>query len=80
VFHHLRRIKPGAGGEIQLTDGIAALLAEQDVLAHEFDGVRYDCGSRLGYLQANFRFALRHPEVGPEFRRYLRSLGCRIPK
>ncbi len=80
VFHHLRRVKPGAGGEIQLTDGIAALLVEQEVLAHEFDGVRYDCGSKLGYLQANFRYALRHPEVGAEFRRYLSGLGCRIRK
>jgi UTP--glucose-1-phosphate uridylyltransferase len=80
VFHHLRRVKPGAGGEIQLADGIAALLAEQEVLAHEFDGVRYDCGSKLGYLQANLRFALRHPEIGAEFRKYLRGMGCRVPK
>jgi UTP--glucose-1-phosphate uridylyltransferase len=74
VFHHLERAKPGAGGEIQLTDGIAALLAEEDVFAHEFDGVRYDCGSKLGYLQANLQMALRHPEVGAEFRGYLRGL------
>ena len=80
VFHHLRRVKPGGGGEIQLTDGIAALLAEQEVLAHEFDGVRYDCGSKLGYLQANLRFALRHPEIGAEFRKYLRGMGCHVPK
>ena len=74
VFHHLERAKPGAGGEIQLTDGIAALLAEEDVFAHEFEGVRYDCGSKLGYLQANLQMALRHPEVGAEFRGYLRGL------
>jgi UTP--glucose-1-phosphate uridylyltransferase len=80
VFHHLRRVAPGAGGEVQLTDGIAALLQEEDVLAHEFEGTRYDCGSKLGYLQANLRFALRHPEVGAEFRKYLNSLGCRIRK
>jgi UTP--glucose-1-phosphate uridylyltransferase len=71
IFHHLRRARPGAGGEIQLTDAIAALVADEDVFAHEFDGTRYDCGSKLGYLQANLQFALKHPEVGSEFRRYL---------
>ena len=80
IFHHLRRLKPGSGGEIQLTDGIAALLGEQDVLAHEFDGVRYDCGSKLGYLQANLQFALRHPEVGAALERYLRTRGRRALK
>ncbi|MBI3044573.1 MAG: UTP--glucose-1-phosphate uridylyltransferase GalU [Betaproteobacteria bacterium] len=80
VFHHLQRVKPGAGGEIQLTDAIAALLEEEDVFAHEFDGTRYDCGSKLGYLQANLWYALRHPEVGKEFRKYLRGLGMRLPK
>ena len=80
VFYHLQRVRPGAGGEIQLTDAIAALVAEEDVFAYEFEGTRYDCGSKLGYLQANLRYAARHPEVGAEFRRYLRSLGCRNPK
>jgi UTP--glucose-1-phosphate uridylyltransferase len=80
VFHHLERAKPGAGGEIQLTDGIAGLLAEEDVFAHEFDGVRYDCGSKLGYLQANLQIALKHPEVGAEFRAYLRDLKVRPKK
>ncbi|MCC7486841.1 MAG: UTP--glucose-1-phosphate uridylyltransferase GalU [Burkholderiales bacterium] len=80
VFHHLEQAKPGAGGEIQLTDGIAALLAEEDVFAYEFRGVRYDCGSKLGYLQANLQFALRHPEVGAEFRGYLRALASRRGK
>ena len=80
VFHHLRQVKPGAGGEVQLTDGIAALLKEEDVYAHEFEGTRYDCGSKLGYLQANLMFALRHPEVGAEFRRYLKDLGRRVRK
>ena len=79
IFHHLQRVRPGKGGEIQLTDGIAALLAEEDVFAHEFHGTRYDCGSKLGYLQAGIQFALRHPEVGAEFRRYLRGLGMRLP-
>ncbi|MBM3357028.1 MAG: UTP--glucose-1-phosphate uridylyltransferase GalU [Betaproteobacteria bacterium] len=78
IFRHLRRVKPGAGGEIQLTDGIASLLREEEVLACEFDGTRYDCGSKLGYLQANLAFAMKHPEVGPEFRNYMRKMGCRI--
>jgi UTP--glucose-1-phosphate uridylyltransferase len=80
VFHHLEHAKPGAGGEIQLTDGIAGLLAEEDVFAHEFSGVRYDCGSKLGYLQANVQIALKHPEVGAEFRAYLRDLKIRPKK
>jgi UTP--glucose-1-phosphate uridylyltransferase len=80
VFHHLQRAKPGAGGEIQLTDGIAGLLDEEDVFAHEFQGVRYDCGSKIGYLQANVEYALKHPEVKGEFRNYLRSLNPRGKK
>ncbi|HKA44458.1 MAG TPA: UTP--glucose-1-phosphate uridylyltransferase GalU [Burkholderiales bacterium] len=80
VFHHLEEAKPGAGGEIQLTDGIAGLLAEEDVFAYEFDGVRYDCGSKLGYLQANLQFALKHPEVGTDFRGYLRNMKQRPKK
>ncbi len=71
IFHYLENVQPGSGGEIQLTDGIAALLAEQQVLAYRYDGVRYDCGSKLGYLQAMTEFGLRHPEVGSEFARYL---------
>jgi UTP--glucose-1-phosphate uridylyltransferase len=71
IFDLLEQVKPGAGGEIQLTDGIAALLAEQQVLAHRYDGVRYDCGSKLGYLQATVEFALRHKEVGSAFAAYL---------
>ena len=73
IFFHLRRVKPGSGGEIQLTDGIASLLREEKVLAHEFEGVRFDCGNKLGYLKANIELALRHPELGAEFRRYLRG-------
>jgi UTP--glucose-1-phosphate uridylyltransferase len=80
VFHHLEQARPGAGGEIQLTDGIAGLLGEEDVFAHEFAGVRYDCGTKLGYLQANLQYALRHPEVGAEFRSYLKGLGLRRKK
>lgn len=80
IFHHLQRVKPGAGGEIQLTDGIARLLAEEKVLAYEFKGVRYDCGSKLGYLKANLAYALKHAEVGADFRKYLKGMGCRVPK
>ncbi len=67
IFHHLARIGKGSGGEIQLTDGIAALLAEEQVLACRYQGTRYDCGSKLGYLEATVAFGLRHPEVGTEF-------------
>ena len=74
IFHHLETIKPGAGGEIQLTDAIAALIGEQQVLAYRYDGVRYDCGSKLGYLQATVEYALRHAEVGDEFAAYLKSM------
>jgi UTP--glucose-1-phosphate uridylyltransferase len=74
IFHYLRKVKPGAGGEIQLTDGIAALLGEERVLAHEFTGVRYDCGSKLGYLKANVAYGLKHPEVARDFARHLATL------
>jgi UTP--glucose-1-phosphate uridylyltransferase len=73
IFHHLENVKPGSGGEIQLTDGIASLLGEQQVLAYRYSGVRYDCGSKLGYLQATVEFGQRHPEVGEEFSRYLKD-------
>src|SRR5690606_22195294 len=62
IFHYLRTIKPGAGGEIQLTDAIAALLNEERVLAYRFEGTRYDCGSKLGYLQATVAFGRKHAE------------------
>ncbi|MGQ0749700.1 MAG: UTP--glucose-1-phosphate uridylyltransferase GalU [Betaproteobacteria bacterium] len=78
IFDHLRRVKPGAGGEIQLTDGIAALLKEEDVLACEFSGTRYDCGSKTGYLKANIAFALKHPEVAPELRKYMKTVVSRL--
>jgi len=74
IFDHLERAQAGAGGEIQLTDAIASLLAEQQVLAYRYQGVRYDCGSKLGYLQATVEYALRHGEVGAEFADYLRAL------
>jgi UTP--glucose-1-phosphate uridylyltransferase len=74
IFHHLRTMSPGAGGEIQLTDGISALLSEEAVFAYLFKGVRYDCGSKLGYLQATIALGRKHPEVGAEFSRYLDTL------
>jgi UTP--glucose-1-phosphate uridylyltransferase len=76
IFHHLENIKPGSGGEIQLTDGIASLLSEEQVLAYRYDGVRYDCGSKLGYLKATVVFGQRHPEVGAEFDAYLKGMGA----
>jgi len=74
IFHHLDKVKPGAGGEIQLTDGISALLAEEQILAYRYDGVRYDCGSKAGYMEATVRLGLRHPEVGPEFKKLLEKI------
>ena len=73
IFHHLQSIGAGAGGEIQLTDAIAALLAEERVLAYRYDGVRYDCGSKLGYLKATVAFGERHPEVGAAFSDFLKQ-------
>ena len=74
IFQHLERVAPGAGGEIQLTDAIAALLADEKVLACRFRGTRYDCGSKLGYLQAMVAFGRKHPEVGEAFDAYLKEL------
>ncbi|BEV72229.1 MULTISPECIES: UTP--glucose-1-phosphate uridylyltransferase GalU [unclassified Paludibacterium] len=71
IFEKLINTKPGAGGEIQLTDGIAALLKEEDILALPFSGVRYDCGSKLGYLKATVSYGLKHHEVGEAFADYL---------
>jgi UTP--glucose-1-phosphate uridylyltransferase len=77
IFKHLHELQPGAGGELQLTDAIAALLKEEPVLAYEFDGVRYDCGSKQGFLQATVEFALKHPEVRDQFRHYLQTVAQR---
>jgi UTP--glucose-1-phosphate uridylyltransferase len=76
IFHHIEQLKPGAGGELQLTDAIAALLKEQQVLAYAYDGVRYDCGSKLGYLQATVEYALKHVEVRDDFTAYLKNRIC----
>jgi len=75
VFEHLERIGEGAGGEIQLTDGIARLMNDEAVYAYRFEGKRFDCGSKLGYLQANVEYALKHPELAGTFKAYLRKLG-----
>lgn len=71
IFEHLEHVLPGKGGEIQLTDGIASLMAEEQVLAFEFEGTRYDCGSKLGYLKATLAYAMRHEELKSEFGEYL---------
>jgi len=71
IFAHLRHIGSGAGGEIQLTDGIAKLLVDEDVFAFEFSGVRHDCGSKLGYAIANLEYARRHIDIGKDFRKYM---------
>jgi UTP--glucose-1-phosphate uridylyltransferase len=79
IFEHLERIGRGAGGEIQLTDGIARLLQEEAVYAHRFTGTRYDCGSKLGYLEATVAYALKHPQFGGEFRKYLKRVAEQKP-
>ena len=71
IFDHLAQLGTGAGGEIQLTDGIAALLKQERVLAYRYEGERYDCGSKLGYLKATVAMGLKHPETGAEFARYV---------
>jgi UTP--glucose-1-phosphate uridylyltransferase len=71
IFQLLEKTPRGAGGEIQLTDAISMLLAEEKVMAYRFNGVRYDCGSKLGYLIATVEYALRHEELGADFRAYL---------
>jgi UTP--glucose-1-phosphate uridylyltransferase len=79
IFDDLSRIGKGAGGEIQLTDGIAQLMQREPVYAFEFEGKRYDCGSKLGYLQATVEYGLKHPSLGGDFVSYLRSLVSRLP-
>ena len=74
IFELLETTGKGAGGEIQLTDAIASLLKEEQVLAHRFKGKRYDCGSKLGYLQATVEYALKHPELQEDFASYLDAL------
>ena len=74
VFEHIRQQTGGVGGEIQLTDGIAGLMAHESVFAFQYEGKRYDCGSKEGFLEATVELALQHPEVGVHFRNYLENL------
>ena len=74
VFHEIASQPRGVGGEIQLTDGISGLLRREKVFAYRYEGKRYDCGSKEGFLQANVELALAHPLLGPGFRAYLKAL------
>lgn len=74
IFSHIRSQTTGANGEIQLTDGIASLLQLQAVHAYQYFGKRYDCGSKVGFLEATVELALQHPEVGSAFRQFLKDL------
>ena len=72
IFDLLTNLPRGAGNEIQLTDGIGRLLDHEFVLAHAFEGTRYDCGSKIGYLEATLAYGLKHPETGGAFRDLLK--------
>lgn len=74
IFDHLEKQKPGAGGEIQLTDSMISLLEEQAFSAYRFDGTTYDCGDKIGYLSANVAYALARPDLAPAFRPILERL------
>lgn len=74
IFDKLKQTGRGAGGEIQLTDAIADLLKDEQVLCYEFQGKRYDCGSKLGYMQATVEYGLKHPELSKDFKSYLEQL------
>jgi UTP--glucose-1-phosphate uridylyltransferase len=74
IFTKLETTERGAGGEIQLTDGIASLLSDETVHALPFQGIRYDCGSKIGYLRATVEYGLRHPDLGESFKAYLQSV------
>jgi UTP--glucose-1-phosphate uridylyltransferase len=76
IFHHLAQVQAGAGGEIQLTDGIAALMHEEQLLAYRFRGTRYDCGSKLGYLKAQVAYGLKHEDLSEAFASFLSTLKC----
>ena len=78
IFDDLAKIGKGAGGEIQLTDGIARLMQREPVYAFEFEGKRYDCGSKLGYLQATVEFGLKHPSLGSAFAAYIKSMSATL--
>ena len=74
IFHSLGEVQPGSGGELQLTDALKHLLRTRAIYAYRFEGTRYDAGDKLGFLQATVEFALRRPDLGAQFRQYLKSL------
>lgn len=74
IFTLLQNTHKGSGGEIQLTDAIAQLLKEETAYAYQFEGKRYDCGTKLGYLEATMVYALKHPELAQDFRKYLETI------
>ena len=74
IFEKLEQTPRGAGGEIQLTDAIEALMTEQDVYAYAFEGRRFDAGTTMGWLKASVELAMDRPDLGAEFRRYLSTL------
>ncbi len=76
IFEHIKAVQPGSGGEIQLTDAIARLLNEEQILAYAYNGKRYDCGSKLGYLKATVELGMQHPECGEAFINFLNELIC----
>ncbi|MGE5652037.1 UTP--glucose-1-phosphate uridylyltransferase GalU [Noviherbaspirillum sp. UKPF54] len=78
IFDYLERVMPGSGGEIQLTDAVAAMLDKHPVLAYEFKGRRYDCGSKLGYMEAAVVFALKHPAIGESFTDFILNLQAEL--
>ena len=75
IFDCLEKVKPGKGGEIQLTDGISDLMRFEGVLAYRFAGKRFDCGSKLGFMKANVELALKHPEIAQDFSQYLATFN-----
>lgn len=78
IFEYLKKMQFGHSGEIQLTDALARQAKAESVYAYRFEGKRYDCGSKLGYLQASIEYGLKHPEFGPSFRDYLKAFGEKI--
>jgi UTP--glucose-1-phosphate uridylyltransferase len=74
IFDCLEKVKPGKGGEIQLTDGISDLMQLEPIYAYRFEGKRYDCGSKLGFMKASVEFALKHPEIAKDFLAYLKTV------
>jgi UTP--glucose-1-phosphate uridylyltransferase len=80
IFDCIESLDPGIGGEIQLTDGISRLLKLEQVMTYRYQGKHYDCGSKVGFLEATVAFGLKHPEVGSEFRDILLRMGQQLLK